>query len=161
MPNPNSTPLTITGSRAVVYVDTVAVGIFDSISYGEDLGLEAIYTLGRFSAAEICVTSYNAITVECSGYRVLNGGAHTVPQFPTLQDLLTIKTVNIEVHDRASGAVIGTIYSCIPAANRTGFHAKSTSKLSVTYMGLYVSDESTAPQAEGTGLSNEPVPAFP
>ena len=75
-----------TGARAVVSVDGVAVGIFESCSYGANLMTEAVHILGAFVTQEIVPTSYSEVTVNCSGFRVLNNGPHTVPKFPRLQD---------------------------------------------------------------------------
>ena len=155
-------PKTLTGARCVVYVDGNAVGTFDSISYAENLSTESIHVLGRYGAVEIVPNSYESINVNCSGYRVLDAGPHTTPRFPSLDSLLTISTINLEVHDRQSGKVIGFVYGCIPSSNSVNYHSKSTSRTSIGFHGLWASDESLPNgQAEGTGTSNEPVPSWP
>lgn len=136
------TPKTLTGARCVVVLDGTAIGTFDSISYGESVGTEAIHTLGSYMAREIVPTSYESITVNCSGYRVINSGPHTTPKFPSVTDLLSINSVNLEVYDRQTNTVVGVIYGCIPSNNQVGFHAKSTSKMSISYHGIWASDES-------------------
>ena len=53
----------ITGARAVVHNGQgKVIGIFDSCSWGATLSLEDIHILGRYTSAEITVTSYNAVS---------------------------------------------------------------------------------------------------
>ena len=69
------------GARAKVFVKPTEngtpqlVGIFDSCSYSVNIGAEAIHILGRFSPDEITQTSYEAVQVSCSGFRIIGNGA--------------------------------------------------------------------------------------
>lgn len=144
-----------TGARAKVYVDNVLVGIFDSCTYTVNIGAEPIHTLGRYGAQEIAQTSYEAVTVNCSGFRLIGNGGHVLPKFPKLQDLLQLETVTLAMVDRqaaASSEPIMTVQNCIPISYATGANAKATSRIQVTYLGTSAADES-GPQDEGDAVS--------
>lgn len=145
-----------TGARAKVYVDNVLVGIFDSCSYAVNIGAEAIHILGRYSPAEITQTSYEAVTANCSGFRIIGNGGHVLPKVPKLQDLLNLETVTLAMVDRQdqSNTPVMIVQNCIPINYSTGANAKATSRVQITYMGTHASDESGA-QDEG-GATNLP-----
>lgn len=131
----------LAGARAVVSVDNTVVGLFESCTYGANIGTEPIHLLGRFGPDEITPTSYEAVTVNCSGFRVVNQGVHQLPKMPKLQDLLNLGPVTISIRDRQTGDLIMTAIGCIPNSYNTGVNARATSRISITYVGLKVSDE--------------------
>lgn len=132
---------TLNGSRAVISVDNQVVGIYSSCSYGANLVNEPIHILGRFGPDEIAVTGYQAISVQCSGFRVVGNGAHVLPKFPKLQDLLNLGTVTISIKDRQTGELIMTVTGAVPVSYSTGVQSQATSQVSVTYVGTKLSDE--------------------
>lgn len=146
---------TITGGRAVVLSDGTPIGIFDSITINEAVTLEDIHTLGKFGPQEIAVTAYNAVTVQCSGFRVYGSGVKALGQFPTLQDLLSLGTITLAVQDRQNptGAPLVTIVNCTPETNNQNFNARATSKVQITYRGTALTDESTQGDAESGAQS--------
>jgi hypothetical protein len=144
-----------TGARAKIFVDNVLVGIFDSCSYAVNIGAEAIHILGRYSPAEITQTSYEAVTVNCSGFRIIGNGGHILPKMPKLQDLLNLESVTLAMVDRQGAAddpPVMIVQNCIPVSYSTGANAKSTSRIQITYMGTHASDESGA-QDEGGAVN--------
>ncbi len=143
-----------TGSRAKVYCDNVLVGIFDSCSYAVNIGAEAIHILGRYSPAEITQTSYEAVTVNCSGFRIIGNGGHVLPKVPKLQDLLNLETITLAMLDRQdqSNTPVMIVQNCIPINYSTGANGKATSRIQITYMGTHASDESGA-QDEGGAVN--------
>lgn len=143
------------GARAKVYVDNVLVGMFDSCDYTVNIGTEAIHLLGRYSAAEITPTSYEVVTLNCSGFRLIGNGGHILPKMPKLQDILNLETVTIAVTDRqsaANAAPILVVQNCIPVNYGTGYAAKATSRIRVSYQGTVAYDESGA-QDEGDAVN--------
>lgn len=144
-----------TGARAKVYVDNVLVGIFDSCTYAVNVGAEAIHILGRYSPAEIAQTSYEAVSVNCSGFRLIGNGGHILPKMPKLQDLLQLEGVTLAMVDRqgdANAEPIMTVQNCIPVNYSTGANAKATSRIQITYLGTHASDEAGA-QDEGNAVN--------
>ena len=144
-----------TGARAKVYVDNVLVGIFDSCTYAVNIGAEAIHILGRYSPAEITQTSYEAVTANCSGFRIIGNGGHVLPKMPKLQDLLNLETVTLAMIDRQGAQndpPVMVVQNCIPINYSTGANSKATSRIQITYMGTHASDESGA-QDEGGAVN--------
>lgn len=143
-----------TGARAKVYVDDVLVGLFDSVTYAINIGAEPIHLLGRFSPDEITPTSYEAVTVNCSGFRLIGNGGHVLPKFPKLQDLLNLDTITLAIIDRQStdNVPIMTVQNCIPISYSTGVNAKATSRIQITYLGTHHFDED-GEQSEGDAVS--------
>lgn len=133
---------TMTGARAIVKVDQEVVGVFDSCQYGANIGTEPIHTLGRYSANEISVTSYEAIQVSCSGFRIVDQGFHVLPKAPKLQDLLRLETVQLEVEDRQSGKNVMVVKNCVAQSWSEAQQAKGSTRFNITYLGTVLSDES-------------------
>jgi hypothetical protein len=140
---------TLTGSRAVVSVDNQVVGLFESCTYGSNIGTEPIHILGRFGPDEIAPTSYEAVTINCSGFRVVDQGVHQLPKMPKLQDLLGLGPITISIRDRQTGELIMTAIGCIPTSYNTGVNARATSRIQVTYVGLKLTDESGDQEESG------------
>jgi hypothetical protein len=140
---------TMTGGRAVLSVDNQVVGIFESCTYGANVTVEPIHILGRFGPAEITQTAYEAVAINCNGFRVIGQGAHVLPKFPKLQDLLNLGRVTISIRDRQTGELIMTAIGCVPTSYNTGVNARQTSRVSVTYTGLKVTDESGDQEESG------------
>jgi hypothetical protein len=130
------------GARAKVFVDNVLVGIFDSVDYSVNVGAEPIHLLGRYGPAEITPTSYEAVSLNCSGFRLIGNGGHILPKMPKLQDLLNLESVTLSVSDRQNPSVpILIAQNCIPVSYSTGYSAKATSRIRVSYLGTKASDE--------------------
>lgn len=143
------------GARAKVYIDNVLVGIFENCNYNSSIGVEAIHLLGRYSPDEITPTSYEAVTLSCSGFRVVKSGVHVLPKFPKVQDILGLEAVTITVVDRQTKETVLTAIGCIGTTNTGNHNARATSRITVNYTGLRLSDESGA-QDEGAGAVNLP-----
>lgn len=142
----------MTGARAKVYVNNQLVGIYETCTYNMNIGTEPIHLLGRYGADEITPTSYEAVTVSCSGFRVVGQGPHVLPAVPRLQDLLTLEAVTLAVVDRQSGQTILTAIGCVPNSYNGNHNARATSRVTVNYTGLRLSDES-GDQSEGGAVS--------
>lgn len=143
-----------TGARAKLFVDDVLVAIFDSCSYSVNIGAEPIHVLGRFSPAEITPTSYEAVSVNCSGFRLIGNGGHVLPKMPKLQDLLNLEGVTLALVDRQStdDKPVMVVQNCIPVNYGTGVNAKASSRIQITYLGTHAFDES-GEQDEGDAVN--------
>ncbi len=150
---------TFTGARAKIYVDNVLVGIYDSCTYAINIGAEPIFTLGKFGAQEIVQTSYEPVTVNCSGFRIVGNGAHKLPKFPKLQDLLNLESVTLVMIDRqdTTGKPMLVVQGCIPINCATGANAKTTSRIQISYLGIKASDEEGDQNEPGATDLIEPV----
>lgn len=150
----------ITGGRTVVSIQgsggsPVVVGIFDSCSISESISSEDIHLLGRYSPDEITLVSYNAVNVQCTGFRVYGYGVKALGQFPTLNSLLGLGPVTLTVADRENptGAPLATVIGALPDTNSNSFQSRATSKINITYKGIAVSDESSPNDSESGAVS--------
>ena len=149
----------ITGGRTIVSIDSgtgpVVIGIFDSCTINESISSEDIHLLGRYSPDEITLTSYNAVTVQCSGFRVYGFGVKALGAFPTLNKLLGLGVVTLTCADRENpnGAAMSTVIGCLPDTNSNSFQSRATSKINITYKGTMVSDESAPNDSEAGAVS--------
>jgi hypothetical protein len=144
---------TMNGARAKIFIDNVLVGIFDNCSYSVNIGTEGVFILGRYSAAEIVPTSYEIVSVNCSGFRLIGNGGHKLPKVPKLQDLLNYNSITLSITDRQNPKTpILTVQNCVANSYGTGYAAKALSRIQVTYQGTHASDES-GNQDEGSGVS--------
>lgn len=130
------------GARAKVYVNNQLVGLYETCTYNMNIGTEPIHLLGRYSPDEITPTSYEAITISCSGFRVVGQGPHVLPAVPKLQDLLGLEGVTLTVVDRQTGKAILTAIGCVPNSYNGNHNARATSRITINYTGLRISDES-------------------
>jgi hypothetical protein len=142
----------LTGARAKVYVNNKLVGIYETATYNMNIGTEPIHLLGRYSPDEITPTSYEAVTVNCTGFRVVGQGPHVLPAVPKLQDLLNLEAVTLAIVDRQSGKTILTAIGCVPNSYNGNHNARATSRVTVNYTGLRLSDEA-GDQDEGGAVS--------
>jgi len=145
----------LVGSRAKIFIDQVLVGIFESCNWNQNFGNEAIHILGRFSPDEIVITSAEAIPVNCSGFRVVGNGVHTLPKVPKIQDLMNLEDMILQVIDRQTGE---TIFSCLgvkAVGSSGGVQARATSRVTINYMGTRMQDEDGA-QDESAGAASLP-----
>ena len=100
-------------------------GVFDTVSRAKGLGTEAIHTLGQYSAREIAITSYNEVTVNCSGFRVVGAGTTVLGNFPTLADLLNYQAVTIKVVDRQTGVTTLVVTGAVPTIDNENYSCES------------------------------------
>ena len=139
---------TMTGGRAELYLPNqvgtlVLAGVFDTVSRAKGLGTEAIHTLGQYSAREIAITSYNEVTVNCSGFRVVGAGTTVLGNFPTLAELLNYQAVTIKVVDRQTGITTLVVTGAIPTSDNESSSSRATTKTSISYTGIAAFDEAT------------------
>ncbi len=154
----------VSGARCKVYIgasgstdtqNSQPVGIFNSISYGLTYDALPVFILGRYSAAEIDYTAQDVIGITCSGWRVVNHGAHADGQLPKLQDLLNADYISMIVEDRKTGAKLASITSVRPTGYSTTISARQLEEITVNFVGILVSDE-TAENDEAAGSTDLP-----
>lgn len=156
---------TITGGRAQLYLPDqsgtlVLAGVFDSVSRTRGLGVEDIHTLGQYGPREIAITSYNAVTLNCTGFRVAGKGTTVLGKFPKLADILAYQGVVVKVVDRQTGNTLTVVTGCVPTTDSENYNARATSKTNISYTGIAAYDEATT---DGSGNPNdgENVPSWP
>jgi len=156
---------TLTGARVQLYLPNnvgtlVLAGVYDTVSKNVSLGTEGVWTLGQYSAHEIPITSYELVTLNCSGFRVLDHGVTIVGNFPTLADLLNYNSVVLKVVDRQSGDTIMVVTGAVPTSNTENHNVKSTSKISISYSGIAAFSENEV-DANGVPTDGEGTGSWP
>lgn len=142
----------MTGARAQLMITDPnkgtgrVVGIFNNVSYGLTYVADPIFILGRYSPDELVYTSQEAVTVQASGWRVLDHGPHADASVPQLSDLLNHEYLELAIVDRNSTPPrrIAMIHSVRPISYNASYVNRAASEISVTFMGLLVDDESTS-----------------
>ena|ERR1035437_210698 len=149
-------PKTFTGARAVVRINGIPVGHFDSLSYGFALDLATIATLGRFTAAETVYTGAEPTHVTANGWRIINqDGLMGQVLFPSVQSLLLNEYMQLDVLDRQTGKRVAILRDVRPTSYSTGVTARQASQVSYSFTALLVDDETTT-NSEAVGASDLP-----
>jgi len=150
------------GARAVLWVGTTPVGLFNNVSYGVTYDVSPVYILGRASAAELAYVGMEVIEISASGFRILgNGPFGTIDKgtgsalVPRLQEILTYQDLVVSLHDRLETdpekGNIMTVTNVKPRGFSSSVGARGLQEMTVNLVGLYLSDES--------GPNNEPASA--
>lgn len=156
---------TLTGGRLELYLPNqtgtlILAGVFDTYSRAKGLGTEAIHTLGQYSAREIAITSYNEVTLNCSGFRVVGAGTTVLGNFPTLAELLNYQSVTLKAVDRQTGLTTMVVIGAVPTSDNENASARATTKTSLSYTGIAAFDEATT-DSSGNPTDGEGTPSWP
>lgn len=136
---------TLVGARCKLIIDQKPVGIFTNVSYGVEYGAQDIYTLGKYNAQEIVYTDMSTITVRVSGFRVMEHGPYADASIPTLQELLTHSSIELQIIDRQNGGGnIVTVTEVRPLGYDFDTSARGVAGLTATFRGIGVKDEEDA-----------------
>lgn len=151
----------MSGARAALYLNDAngnsqLVGLFTTASWALNYDAQANYILGRYSPAEITYTGQEAVTVNCSGFRVVNNDPYEAALVPHLQDLLTHQDISISIYDRQTGVEIMNVVGVRPTGFNSDVAARAIAGLSVSFMGLRITSESNPQDGESPGASNLP-----
>jgi hypothetical protein len=157
------------GARAVLWVGTTPVGIFNNVSYQVMYDVSPAYILGRFSAAELVYTGAEVIGISATGFRVMKNGPFSVMDqqsasrlVPKLQELMTYEDIVISLHDRSEAdpekGLIMNVTSVKPAGFSSSVGARGLQEVTVNMQGLHYSDEE-GDSVESAGASQLPADA--
>jgi hypothetical protein len=129
------------------------IGIFNNVSFGLTFDAQPAYILGRYSPAEIDYTAQEPVNVTASGWRVFDHGPHAEAQVPRLQDLLNHEYLTLTLLDRQNPTRnLATIRNVRPTGYSTTISARNLEEVTVTFVGIYVDDESTENTEHPTSL---------
>lgn len=129
------------------------VGIFNNVSYGLTYDAQPAYILGRYSPAEIDYTAQEPVNITASGWRVIDHGAHAEAKVPALADLLTHEYLVLTIVDRQNPTRnIATFRNVRPTGYSTTISARNLEEVTVTFVGIFVDDESTQNAEHPTAL---------
>ncbi len=129
------------------------LGIFNNVSYGLTYDAQPAYILGRYSPAEIDYTAQEPVNITASGWRVIDHGPHAEAQVPNLKDLLRHEYLTLTIVDRQNpNRNIAQFRNVRPTGYSTTISARNLEEVSVTFVGIFVDDESTPNAEEATAL---------
>jgi hypothetical protein len=151
------------GARAVLWVGSSAIGIFNNVSYGVQYDLSPVFILGRTAAAELVYTGCEVVQVTASGFRVLENGPFAVVDrdsgaslIPKLQDVLNYQDIVISLHDRLetdpTRGVIMELTNVKPQGFTSSVGARGLQEMTVTFLGIHLSDESGSNNEDPTAV---------
>lgn len=159
----------LSGHRVKIAVYSVAtgksqvLGIFNSVSVSAANGAQAVFILGRSSAAAIQFTHAEPINVRCTAWRAINHGPFATDGgvgMTLLQDMLKNEYTRLTMLDRqlendGKDAVIGEVTDMLWTGFDSTKNIKSLVEYTVTGMGILYRDES-GKNVEGPGATNLP-----
>ena len=154
------------GARAVLWIGSTPIGLFNNVSYQVNYDVAPAYILGRFSAAELIYVGAEVISISASGFRVMrNGPFSTVDQqsgsrlVPKLQELMNYEDITVSLHDRSESDPEKGLIMNVQHVKPTGFSssvgARGLQDLSLSMQGLHYGDED-GDSIEGDGASDLP-----
>lgn len=141
------------GARIQILVNGKIVGLFTSAQWGVNYDAIPSFILGRFSPAEITYVGQDAISINATGFRVVDNGAYVAAGLPKLQELMTHEDIAFAVFDRQTGKKLFNAVGVRPVGYNSGAAARSISDFSVAYLALRAEDESGS-QGEAPGASD-------
>lgn len=136
------------------------VGIFSDVTYSMAYGAQAIFILGRTSAAALQYTHAEPVNVRMRAWHVNTHGPFVDGMLPKLQDLLANNYTRLTLIDRQAeidgkDAVIGEITDLLITGFDSGVSIRNLKEYTVSGMGILLRDES-AKNVEGPGAADLP-----
>jgi hypothetical protein len=132
---------TMHGSRAQLLINGDIVGIYNSAQVRVRYDVNPVSIMGRFSVAELVITGMDPVSVNCSGFRVVDNGPYKAGALPKLQDLLQYEDISISIYDRQTDKLIMTVVGAVPTGFDESMAARSLADLNLEYLGLRFFDE--------------------
>lgn len=153
-------PKVMSGARAKFgYVDPATglanfIGIFNNVSYGLTYDAQPVYVLGRFSPAEIDYTAQEPVNITASGWRIFDHGPHVDGKVPNLKDLLNHEYLTLAIMDRQNPTRNLAVFRNVrPTGYSTTISARNLEEVTVTFVGIFVDDESTSNAEDPSALN--------
>ena len=131
----------LTGARAKVLINGNLVGLFSNCGWSIRQDKVPVFILGRYSPAEITPTTQEAVTLDLTGYRVVNAGPYKVADATLLKNLLTEEDFSVAVLDRQTGETIFNASGCRVTGWSSGVASRGISDLRISIIGMIGEDE--------------------
>jgi hypothetical protein len=132
---------TLHGSRAQLLINGLVVGIYSQCNWRVRYDVNPVSILGRFSVAELVITGMEPVSVNCSGFRVVDNGPYKAGALPKLQDLLDYEDITIAIYDRQTEKLVMNVIGCKPTGFDSSMASRSLASLDLEYLGLRLGDE--------------------
>lgn len=119
------------------------VGIYSNVSYNLTYDTPPVYILGAYAPAAIENVAQEPVSMTCTGWRVVDHGAHVQGKVPKLADLLTSEYLQMVIIDRQTNKRICTVRDVRPTGYSTAISARQLEEMTMGYIGRFCDDEST------------------
>ena len=144
----------MTGARAQIMINNVAVGLFSNCSWSIRQQKVPAYILGRYSPGEIVSTSQEPVEMRLTGFRVIGAGPYSVAGAQHLKDLLYEADFSVQIIDRQTKEVIFNAEGCKVQGWNSGVQARGVSDLTVDIIGMIGEDESGVDTETGSKIDD-------
>lgn len=130
------------------------VGIYNNVSWNLTYDTQPVFIIGAYAPAAIENVAQEAVTISCTGWRVVGHGAHRTGRVPKLADLLTAEYIQFTIIDRQTNRRIATIRDVRPGGYSTALSARQLEEMTMPYIGRFCDDEDTdnSERADSTTL---------
>lgn len=147
------------GSRAIVKIQGVPVGLFTQVSYGQTYGAVPNHTLGAEAPQEITYTHQDAIAVDMTGFHILENFVFSKAGMPQLKNLLSgnpnnstapgTNNIVITIEDRVTGVEVANILDAKAFRWGTQLVARDISTFTVSFLGRFIGTSDNLQDGEG------------
>lgn len=151
----NSKPKVMHGARAIMAVAGQPVGLFTNVSYHVQYDVAPVNILGRYGPVTTEYVGAEPVQVNCNGWRVLDHGPFAVigkngeRLVPTLNELITAEEITLTIYDRQDPTKkVMEVVGCRSQGFQGGMASRSLSEMSVSFIGLVLTDENAPSQGE-------------
>lgn len=140
-------PKTFHGGRAKISIQNLGdnsstvIGIWTSFDYNVAYDVQAVYILGRFSAAELVTTGIEPVSIDCSGFKIVNHGFFKEGKLTPLVGLLNQEGLELTVTDRTGKIRVAVIHGCKPTGTSMSVSAKQLATGRNSYIGLLMDED--------------------
>jgi len=136
--------LVLTGARARLSLDGVAIMYALNASYGEQIQLDPVEPLDQFDVAEFVPTAYRCtftaqiVRVITASVKLHNG----VTIFPTLENILSAAEMTATIEDSVTGHVVANIERVRASRYQIAVGARGIVLTDVEFVAVRIRDES-------------------
>lgn len=146
----------IHGARSIIKIQGVPVGLFTQCSWGQAYGLVPINILGAHAPVDLVYTHQDAISVDMTGFHMLENDVYVKAGMPRLQELLTKGDITVTVEDRQTGKEIMSVTNVKPYRWGTATNARDISTFTVSMLGLKLTTSGNLSDGEAPNAASLP-----
>ena len=156
------------GSRAIVKIQGQPVGLFTQCSWGQTYGMVPNHILGAEAPAEITGTHQDAISVDMTGFHILQNFVFAKAGMPQLKNLLSgnpnnsqygpgSNYITVTIEDKVTGSEVANIAYTKVFRWGTQTVARDISTFTVSMLGRFITTSDNLNDGEPTGSASLPT----
>ena len=144
------------GARAIIWIKDKPVGLFTQCSWGLSYGAVPNHILGASAPVEITYTHQDAISIDMTGFHILEKFVYAKAGMPTLRELLIKEDISVTIVDRQTGKEVMSVTGVKPFRWGTATNARDISTFTVSMLGLRMTTSDNLQDGEGEGAAQFP-----